>query len=375
MKALLDMLSENRNHFIDMLARMQANGHPIVLCGAGYVAQITWDFMQRQGMPVDYVAISNAWLKPNVEFNGQRIVGLESLMEEGSKYNYIIAMQYIDEPLRVRLERNACEILFYDPTFVGINAGEHFTTTWCETHQDTLNEFYANLADETSKATLIAYLNQRISAREIYCHEVFHPQHYFPEELIRLDAEEVFVDGGAYNGDSIAAFLQALKQQDAPPPAKIFAFEPDQATFKLLEQNTVNLPQCVCINAGIWHKDATLRFSAGHALSSALTDAPDGDEIALNSIDNVVTGEKVTFIKMDIEGAELAALKGAEATIAAHYPILAISLYHKPADLITIPQFIHQVQPGYRFYLRAHHPRLACELVLYAIPPHRTLTH
>lgn len=375
MKALLDMLSENRNHFIDMLARMQANGHPIVLCGAGYVAQITWDFMQRQGMPVDYVAISDAWLKSDAEFNGQRIVGLESLMAQESKYNYIIAMQYIDEPLRVQLERNAGEILFYDPTFVGINAGEHFTTAWCETHQDTLNEFYASLADERSKATLIAYLNQRISAREIYYHAVFHPQHYFPEELIRLGDEEVFVDGGAYNGDSIAAFLQALQQQNAAPPAKIFAFEPDQATFKLLKQNTLNLTQCVCINAGIWHKKTTLRFSAGHALSSALTDAPDGDEIALNSIDNVVAGEKVTFIKMDIEGAELAALQGAEATIAKHYPILAISLYHKPADLITIPQFIHQVQPGYRFYLRAHHPRLACELVLYAIPPHRIVTH
>jgi len=91
LKALLDMLSENRNHFIDMLARMQANGHPIVLCGAGYVAQITWDFMQRQGMPVDYVAISDAWLKSDAEFNGQRIVGLESLMAQESKYNYIIA--------------------------------------------------------------------------------------------------------------------------------------------------------------------------------------------------------------------------------------------------------------------------------------------
>lgn len=373
MKALLDMLSESRNHFIDMLARMQANGHPIVLCGAGYVAQITWDFMQRQGMSVDYVAISEAWLKPDDKFNGQPIVSVESLMAQESQYNYIIAMQIIDEPLRVRLERNAGEILFYDPTFVGINAGEHFTTAWCKTHEDTLNKFYASLADEASRTTLIAYLNQRISAREGYYRTVFHPEHYFPVELIRFGSEEVFVDGGAYNGDSIAAFVKALAQQNAAPAAKIFAFEPDKATFKLLQQNTVNLPQCVCINAGIWHKETTLRFSSGHALSSALTEKTDGEIIALNSIDNVVAGEKVTFIKMDIEGAELEALKGAQATIATHYPILAISLYHKPADLITIPQFIHQLQPGYRFYLRAHHPRLACELVLYAIPPHRTI--
>ncbi|MFA1647142.1 MAG: FkbM family methyltransferase, partial [Enterobacteriaceae bacterium] len=343
MNAVLDMLSETRNHFIDTMAQMQTNGHPIVLCGAGYVAQITWDFMQRQGMSVDYVAISDAWLKPGDEFNGHRIVSVESLTAQASKYNYIIAMQFIDEPLRVQLERTAGEILFYDPTFVGINAGEHFTTAWCETHQERLNEFYANLADEASKTTLIAYLNQRISAREIYYHSVYHPEHYFPRELIRFGADEIFVDGGAYNGDSIAAFVSALEQQNVAPAAKIFAFEPDKMTFALLEQNTANLPQCVCINAGIWNTNTTLRFNAGLALSSAITDAPDGDEIALNSIDNVVAGEKVTFIKMDIEGSELEALKGAQATIAEHYPILAISLYHKPADLITIPQFIHQI--------------------------------
>ncbi|EKS7398340.1 FkbM family methyltransferase [Enterobacter roggenkampii] len=375
LKAILDMLSETRNHFIDTLARMQTNGHPIVLCGAGYVSQITWDFMQRQGMSVDYVAISEAWLKPGDEFNGKRIVSLESLTAQESQYNYIIAMQFIDEPLRVELERNAGVILFYDPTFVGINAGEHFTTAWCETHQDKLNEFYANLTDEASKTTLIAYLNQRISARAIYYQSVFHPEHYFPHELIRFGAEEIFIDGGAYNGDSIAAFVNALEQQNVAPAAKIFAFEPDKTTFALLEQNTANLPQCVCINAGIWNTNTTLRFNAGQALSSAITDAPDADEISLKSIDNVVAGEKVTFIKMDIEGSELEALKGAQATIEKHYPILAISLYHKPVDLITIPQFIHQIQPGYHFYLRAHHPRLACELVLYAIPPHRLPTH
>lgn len=371
MTRLLDLIRETRNHFIDTLERMQSNGHPIVLCGAGYVAQLTWDFMQRQKMPVDYVAISDAWLKPDSDFNGMPIVGFDALAATSTQYNYIIAMQYIDAPLRTQLEQNACEILFYDPTFVGINAGEHFTIAWCEQHQETLDDFYCALGDELSKTTLIAYLNQRISAREAWYHEVFHPEHYFPKELIMFGADEVFVDGGAYNGDSVAAFMQALAQQNAGPPAKVFAFEPDIATFTLLEQNTAELPQCVCINAGIWHKATTLRFNASNALSSALTDAPDGDEIALDTIDNVVAGEKVTFIKMDIEGAELEALKGAQATISAHYPTLAISLYHKPVDLITIPQYIHQLQPGYQFYLRAHHPRLACELVLYAIPPHK----
>ena len=81
----------------------------------------------------------------------------------------------------------------------------------------------------------------------------------------------------------------------------------------------------------------------------------DGDILEVDAIDNVLAGGRATFIKMDIEGAELDALKGAEKTIRAWRPLLAICAYHKPED---------------RWYLRAYR-REAIEVVLYAIPPER----
>jgi hypothetical protein len=74
----------------------------------------------------------------------------------------------------------------------------------------------------------------------------------------------------------------------------------------------------------------------------------------------------VDFIKMDIEGSELNALKGAQNTIRKYKPILAICLYHRKKNLLTIPKYIHSLCPEYKFYLRAH-SKFSQEIVLYAM--------
>lgn len=80
-----------------------------------------------------------------------------------------------------------------------------------------------------------------------------------------------------------------------------------------------------------------------------------------------VVDEKVTFIKMDIEGAEYEALLGAKETIQKNKPKLAISIYHKPEDIISIPKLIKSMVPNYRLYIR-HYSNADNETVLYAIP-------
>ena len=83
-------------------------------------------------------------------------------------------------------------------------------------------------------------------------------------------------------------------------------------------------------------------------------------------IDDVLYKEKVSFIKMDIEGSELAALKGCKKIITRNNPKLAICVYHKSEDLIEIPKFILSINPNYKLFLRNYAPS-ATETVLYAI--------
>lgn len=77
--------------------------------------------------------------------------------------------------------------------------------------------------------------------------------------------------------------------------------------------------------------------------------------ISTTSIDMIAGGEPVTFIKMDIEGAELEALKGAQETIKKYRPTLAISIYHRPQDIVELPEYIKTLIPEYKLYLRNYH--------------------
>lgn len=178
-----------------------------------------------------------------------------------------------------------------------------------------------------------------------------------------LSGGGAFVDCGAYNGDSALAFLRQYGRE-----RKVFAFEPDPANYDAMVQNLTGL-DVVPVCAGVWSEDTVLHFAAGGDMSSGIEQAG-GVEVPVKTIDGVVGEDEVSFIKMDVEGSELAALKGAERTIRRDMPILAISAYHKQEDLLTLPQWIRAMENeaySYRLYLR-HHGCCVPELVIYGIP-------
>ncbi len=100
--------------------------------------------------------------------------------------------------------------------------------------------------------------------------------------------------------------------------------------------------------------------------SSQISENSGGGGIEVEQIDEICKDINVTFIKMDIEGAELKALVGAKNTIVRDKPKCAISVYHEPEDLFKIPLYLKQLNPNYKFYLRLYTLSLD-EIVLYAV--------
>jgi len=90
------------------------------------------------------------------------------------------------------------------------------------------------------------------------------------------------------------------------------------------------------------------------------------------TLDSALSGAEPTYIKMDIEGAELDALNGARGIIQQHSPVLAICTYHLQNHLWKIPLLIQSINPNYRFFLRPHLLE-GWDLVCYAIPKSRLL--
>jgi FkbM family methyltransferase len=126
-----------------------------------------------------------------------------------------------------------------------------------------------------------------------------------------------------------------------------------------------NKSNVIFIEKACYSKKSTVCFTSGFT-SSAITDKEGGVMIETETIDNVVGNDKATYIKMDIEGAELDALKGSRNTILRCRPKLAVCVYHKEEDLITIPQYILSLHNNYSLYLR-HYGTISTEVVLYAV--------
>ena len=210
------------------------------------------------------------------------------------------------------------------------------------------------------------------------CTIIKHPvreMQYF-DEIIKLDDNEVFLDCGCYDCGTVNDFINRVNGKYS----RVISFEPDTINYenckKIVEDKKWNNVEV--INKGLWDKVTTLSFYNGLQTDSRIVeceediykddvnDAKSIEKIEVTDIDTIMQGERVTFIKMDIEGSELKALQGAEETIKKYKPKLAISIYHKPEDIVEIPAYLKEIVPEYKFKIR-HYTDHAYETVLYAV--------
>jgi len=192
---------------------------------------------------------------------------------------------------------------------------------------------------------------------------------YFREELFHMGEKETLVDCGAFDGDTLDLFLKTK----ASSFDRIIAFEPDPDNFAKLS-NLVNTLRIEIRNKITLYQAATgavqerVKMEIGSGPSSHLGGGE--CEVECLTLDSILREVPVTFIKMDIEGSELATLAGARDSLRRDSPILAISAYHRQSDLWNIPLLIHEINPGYSFYLRPHMLE-GWDLVCYAVPSNR----
>ena len=228
---------------------------------------------------------------------------------------------------------------------------------------DTVANF---LADEQSKKIYTGMIKFRQThKREDFPIATLEEIEYFIDKL-KFDKDEVFIDCGAYIGDTIDDFLihcQEYKQ--------IVAFEPEPKNFEKLKAKYGSYPKITLLNAGVYDREGVINFTGTEISGTVFTEGMAKANIIsveIKTIDNLNL-EKVTFIKMDIEEAELNALKGAEKTIRRDKPKLAICIYHCNEDMIRIAEYIHNLIPEYKLYVRQHSlfPSVA-STVIYAIP-------
>lgn len=236
---------------------------------------------------------------------------------------------------------------------------------------DHVNDYvwlYEKLNDYRSKKLLFGILNNWykydfITLKECYDNTF---KHYFNLNLIPTCKDSIFVDLGAYNGDTILDYINIYGIESYK---KIYAYDITKDSIAIMKNNLANYPNIIYRNIAISDKDEILSFKENNIDASANVIASDGNiKIDATTIDNDIK-EKITIIKMDIEGYEQKAITGSFKHIKEDNPILLISVYHNNEDLWKIPKMIYEFNSNYDMYLSTHGNNVfPTEIVLTCIP-------
>lgn len=220
----------------------------------------------------------------------------------------------------------------------------------------------SRLLDTTSADVLLAHLEFRLALR-FEALPMWNPRRLrAPAGSRRLG----LVDAGAFDGDTLLPMLA----NEGDRIAFAVGLEPDAKNFAALSAKLRDAhphrPEIRAIEAAVDEISRRRGFaSLGHTGSGFDTDGAEVETLALDDLLTETPPDVDLYIKLDVEGAEAAALQGARRTIAERLPFLSMAVYHHPADLWRLPQMVHAIQEDYCFRLRSHGADGA-DLMIYA---------
>jgi FkbM family methyltransferase len=237
-----------------------------------------------------------------------------------------------------------------------------------EEAKDKILEIVNNLADDTSVICYLARLKAIIMGEPGYQQMSLYDQYSHPD--VRVESGDVVCDAGVgTSADSTLGFAKIAGRN-----GRVFAFEPIKSTYDTLAPQVARVKTIEMVPMGLWSKPGEVEMFAAGDISTframPFTKDKQKELCQLTSVDAFFESRGLvpSIIKMDIEGAESAALRGAEAIIRKHSPRLQICLYHSINDFISIPLQIRKYFPGYRIFI-GHHTPFFNECVMYARSP------
>lgn len=295
--------------------------------------------------------------------------------EELKKYDNLIVIIMVGNTMPIEQQLKALKIRYV--TYIDLILTDFMEIptdlNWFKNEKKSIKEAYKLLKDEESKKVYVNCLCNRMAPElseyawsDLDCNL----EEYYNERYFKLNNHEVYVDCGAYTGDSIIQFSNVVKNEYQ----KIFGFELDKNNYGEMKSN-VNLKDCHLYNYGVWNESRTIEYGGGTSF-----DSKEGISIwktnmvgnkvinkgEVRRLDDILADENISFIKMDIEGSEVNAILGAEKIIKTRKPKLAICVYHKISDFWQVPLLLKKLNSEYQFALMHHYKYAFYSTVLYA---------
>jgi FkbM family methyltransferase len=320
---LLEQIKNVPNKALTNLAYLKKANLPLVLYGAGWSAKMMKELLlDKHSLKIDHVVVDNQYYVPDTYFAGHVIEKIDDVLEKHPKVDLIFAIHPYDKFVELSKSPKITKCLLFDLGCLSFEFPDYYEEI--VQHTSEMEELYAQLEDDLSRKILVEFINAKISGipDKLAALNIKNEDTYFPS-FLPLAENEIFVDCGAYDGDNIVSFLKHTNGNFL----KIYAFEPDKQNIQKLKKTVTNHKNIEIIEKGCFSTKNILYFNEEGSEGSYIS--KEGNvKIEVDAIDNIVS-DGVSYIKMDIEGAELDALKGAKNTIIANKPKLAICCYIK----------------------------------------------
>lgn len=353
-----------KNQYIENALAAKKAGYKIYIYGASMKGQIVAkEYLEPNGVHADFFVETDKYYGGSREVCGIPVIPYSKIDVADEKILLLVAYDYSTNGNNIPSFDIKGKVFVAD---AGMCSEYRFNNGFLDaefysSNKDKFELFYESLADKESKNVMEQFLKARITGDFSYLKDVWRKNQYFDSSVINLTSIKSWVDCGAYIGDTYEEYLKKC-----PNEGISYLFEPDEKNIKILKEKYSGNQNMSIVQKGAWSEKTQLSFADDTRQGVGGFITSDGLKIEVDSIDNVLNGKQVDFIKMDIEGSEYNALLGAKNTILNFAPTLAICVYHKRDDLLELPKLIKSFRDDYNFYLRIYKP-YSTELVLYAV--------
>ncbi len=329
----------------DLWKYLKETDKPVALYGTGDGADKIMAKMEKDGTldKIQGIFASSGFVRDRY-FKGFKVESFEGCLERlGNDMIVLMCFGSSRPEVLENVDRIASRCEFYAPD-VPVYGRNIFDRSFYEEHKAEITRVTALLADDLSVRTMINTVTNKLTGSI----EPLKACQTSPEEensLIVLPEGATFVDLGAYNGDTVLKYTSLCPGID-----KIYAVEPDKRNFRKLKENTSHIEGITYINALISDKSGATHIDLSKG--RGVHEAKEGGDIESTTVDDILKGQKVDFIKFDVEGNEKKAILGAGKSIKKYRPVMHMACYHRSEDIFDLPLEVLKIRSDYKVYMR-----------------------
>lgn len=348
--------NSTHNVFIQEMRRI-SKAYSLILYGCGEVGKKVIQICHQNDIPIS--AISDTYRRGM--FQGFDIIPPEALRSKFKKRSVVITSTIHETSIKEKLI--LLGFIESEILTIPITINQYFSINDFENnHLQGFCWAYNFFSDKVSKRIILNRIRMHILGELLI--KTTEKTEYFE---IPMSKCEIFVQAGCFNGNTVIKFISEVQQINAT--YMVYSFEADPQSYQVSKHNLDGLPNVELVPEGLWSSQTTLKLAMDNMKGGASFVVGElNTPVSVTTIDAFFSDKvnKPTFIQLDIEGAELEALKGCENIIRRFKPKLAICVYHKPEDIYVITKLLVDYRPDYKFWLQQCYDG-TLDTLLYAI--------